>query len=142
MPFGYDVLYPTHATQAVECTAKNTALIMGSINTATKGASLLSSVALTGAALVDTLYAKNTAAKCLFALSFITGAAGSASSGASVLNDAVGLPLIGVAAECISAGCYIAARRAAYLGRIADGNITSIVNPTNITEVANNVIDF
>ena len=113
-------LVPTHATAAVEQTAGNSTLIVGSINTLTKGLGCGYGVALAGASAFDAFQASNKIATCLFGIGCLCGTVGAVSNGIAVFNTPLGLPALGVVSGTVGGAFYWLGSKANKIARAAD----------------------
>ena len=132
---------PTHATETLEYTLGNATLAaensVSAVSTATQAAGNLTAVAttlnsgtkalsfgygiaLTGASVIDACAASNTASRILFGIGGVCGAAGTFSSGFSVLNNTIGMPAFGLAAGAAGSAFYWLGRKVNSIARVTD----------------------
>jgi hypothetical protein len=69
-------------------------------------------IAITTASGFDTFTAPTLTSKCLSEAGFVCGTAGTISTGFSIFNNTIGLPVFGVLGETIGGACFWLGRRA------------------------------
>lgn len=115
-----DLLDPSSATLAVETTVGNATLVMGTVNTASKGSFAAYGVAITGASVIDMVTARNTASRCLFGIGAICGAFGTVTTSFATLNLTMGIPPLGVLGGGFGGAFYWLGRKVNKAARVAN----------------------
>ena len=100
--------------------AGNASLVVANTNLLMKGGVFGYGVAITGAAAFDAFTASTVTSKCLFGVGCVCGAAGTITTGFSMFNNTVGLPVFGVLSEAAGGAFFWLGKRANQAGNLAD----------------------
>ena len=100
--------------------ASNAPLVVANTNLLMKGGAFGYGITITGASAFDAFTALAATSKCLFGIGCLCGAAGTRTTGFSMFNTTVGLPVFGVLGEATIKAFFWLGRRANQVGNLTN----------------------